>query len=94
MMKRVLTSLFVATLCLAPGLVKSAHAEGVAAEAAEHPRIVTAIRELEEAIKYMEAAPHNFGGHKAAAINASRAAIAQLGQALKFRAVQDTRHGK
>lgn len=93
-MKRILTSLFVATLTLAPGLVASAHAEGVGQEAANHPRIVTAIRELEEAIKYMEAAPHNFGGHKAAAINASKAALVQLNKALAFRAVADTKAGK
>jgi len=93
-MKRVLTGLFAATLCLAPTFVQPAHAEGVGQEAADHPRIVTAIRELEEAIKYLEAAPHNFGGHKAGAIQASRAAIKQLNEALKFRAVQDTKHGK
>jgi hypothetical protein len=50
-----------------------------------HPRIVTAIRELEEAIRYMEAAPHNFGGHKVAAIRDARAAIVQLRLALAYR---------
>ena len=48
------------------------------AEADAYPRIAAAIRELEEAIRYMEAAPHDFGGHKAAAIRDSRAAIGQL----------------
>ena len=93
-MKRVLTSLFVATLCLAPGLVSSARAEGVGQEAADHPRIVAAIRELEQTIKYLEAAPHNFGGHKAAAINASKAALVELNKALQFRAAVDTKKGK
>ena len=44
---------------------------------------------LEEAIRYMEAAPHDFGGHKAAAIRDSRAAVTQLGLALAYRARQD-----
>jgi hypothetical protein len=93
-MKRVLTGLFAATLCLAPTFVAPAHAEGIGQEAAEHPRIIAAIREMEAAIKYLEAAPHNFGGHKAAAIAATRAAVTQLNQALAFRAAQDTKHGK
>jgi hypothetical protein len=50
-----------------------------------HPRIATAIRELEEAIRYLEAAPHNFGGHKAAAIRDARAAITQLRLAQAYR---------
>jgi hypothetical protein len=57
----------------------------VRAEEVFHPRIVTAIRELEEAIRYLEAAPHNFGGHKAAAIRDARAAIVQLRLALAYR---------
>jgi hypothetical protein len=65
------------------------NAQTVRSEAATHPRIATAIRELEEAIHYMEAAPHDFGGHKAAAIRDSRAAVAQLRLALAYRAKQD-----
>ena len=61
----------------------------VAEEAAEHPRISTAIQELESAVAYMEAAPHNFGGHKAAAIAASKKAIMQLRKALAYRAKVD-----
>ena len=53
-------------------------AQTVRTEAANHPRIAAAIRELEGAIQYMEAAPHDFGGHKAAAIRDSRAAVTQL----------------
>jgi hypothetical protein len=59
---------------------------GVAEEMSEHPRIETAIRDLKDAIAYMEAAPHNFGGHKAAAIAASRKAIMQLEKAMAYRA--------
>ena len=80
----VLASLALSTL--APNF---AAAQTVQSEAAAHPRIVAAIREMEDAIRYLEAAPHNFGGHKANAIQATRAAIAELRAALAFRARQD-----
>ena len=60
-------------------------------EAAAHPRIVRAIQNLEDAVACLEAAPDNFGGHKAAAIQASRAAIGELRASLAFRAQQDRR---
>ena len=60
-------------------------------EAAMHPRIAKAIRELEDAIKYLEAAPHDFGGHKAKAIADSRAAVVQLREALKYREIRDNK---
>ena len=56
-----------------------------AAPSEEHPRIAAAIRELEDAIAYMEAAPHNFGGNKARAIADARKAVASLRRALAFR---------
>jgi hypothetical protein len=65
------------------------NAQTVRSEAVEHPRIAAAIRELEEAIRYLEAAPRDFGGHKVAAIRDSRAAIVQLRAALAYRARQD-----
>ncbi len=60
----------------------------VTTEAPQHPRIARAVRDLEDAIKYMETAPHNFGGHKAKAIQDSKLAVAQLREALKYRAEQ------
>jgi len=83
----VVAAFFVAT-SLGCSAVK---AQTIRSEAVEHPRIATAIRELEEAIRYLEAAPHDFGGHKAAAIRDSRAAIVQLRAALAYRAHQDRR---
>jgi hypothetical protein len=80
---------------IAGGLVLAAAGSWVAAaqtvrtEEANHPRIAVAIRDLEDAIRYMEAAPHDFGGHKAAAIRDSRAAVVQLKLALAYRAVKD-----
>jgi hypothetical protein len=65
--------------------------ETVRQELNEHPRIQAAIRELEDAIKYVEAAPHNFGGHKAKAIADSRTVVAQLRLAAQYRANQDNK---
>ena len=90
MLKRTLLGLSAIALLSMP-LAMSAKAETVAQEANEHPRIAKAIHELEDAIKYMEAAPHDFGGHKAKSIADSKAAVAQLRLALKYRAIQDSK---
>lgn len=58
-------------------------------EAARHPRIENAIRELESAIDYLEKAPDNFGGYKAQAIADSKRAVISLKQALNHRAKVD-----
>lgn len=80
-----------AGLCLLLLLpVSNSMAGPMAAERANHPRIARAIHQLEDAIAYMEHAPHDFGGHKAEAISASRAAIVQLKLALAYRAVKDS----
>ena len=60
-------------------------------ERAMHPRIVSAIAALRDAREYMQAAPHDFGGHKAAAIHATDEAIKQLEFALHYRAREDRR---
>jgi hypothetical protein len=64
-------------------------AQNVASEKANHPRIAAAIRSIDDAIAYMEAAPHDFGGHKAAAISSSKAAVRDLKLALAYRAKED-----
>ena len=58
-------------------------------ESAEHPRIRKAIHEMEDAVDYMEKAPHDFGGHKAAAIKDTKKAIESLKLALEYRAKID-----
>jgi hypothetical protein len=63
-------------------------------EASEHPRIEKAIKELESAIDYMEKAPHDFGGHKAAALEDSKKAVKSLKLALAYRAKVDNSKGK
>jgi CHASE3 domain sensor protein len=58
-------------LLLAPAGATFVNAQTVRDEIREHPRIMQAIRDIEDAIANMEAAPNNFGGHKAVAIAAS-----------------------
>ncbi|HXC07077.1 MAG TPA: hypothetical protein VNZ86_20095, partial [Bacteroidia bacterium] len=60
-------------------------------EASEHPRIEKAIHEMEDAIAYMEKAPHDFGGHKADAIADTKKAIQSLKKALAYRAKEDNK---
>ena len=70
------------------------HGSVVAASAVLHltqSAVTRRIQNLEDAVAYLEAAPDNFGGHKAAAIQASRAAIGELRASLAFRAQQDRR---
>ena len=90
-----LKSAFAATtvaLCLASGAVTPSFAqETYKQELREHPRLVKAIVDLEDAIAYMEKAPHDFGGHKAKAIADARAAVVQLKEAIKFRVRQENK---
>jgi hypothetical protein len=60
-------------------------------ERAMHPRLAAAISALRDARSYLEAAPHDFGGHKAEAIRATDEAIRQLNFALAYRAREDRR---
>ena len=84
----------VGVVCVLPQTMSSVRADERREEWREHPRIVKAVQELEDAIKYMEAAPHDFGGHKAAAISASREAVRQLRAAINYRVNQEERHEK
>jgi hypothetical protein len=86
---KALAGLFIAGLVWICVESSVAGAQTMRAEAVEHPRIAAAIHELEGAITYMEQAPHDFGGHKLAAISASRAALQELRAALAFRARSD-----
>jgi len=74
---------------LACSIMQFTYAQTVRSEAANHPRIAAAIREIEGAIAYMERAPHDFGGHKAAAIKDSQTALVELRAALAYRAQKD-----
>ena len=65
--------------------------ESIREEAHEHPRIARAIHELEDAIRYLESAPHDFGGFKAQALADARAAVISLRRALAYRAAKEER---
>ena len=54
-------------------------------EEAAHPRIMKAIREMEEAFKELKESPHDFGGNKARAMADTGAAIHSLKKALYYR---------
>jgi hypothetical protein len=84
----------VAMACVVPGIVGGAKADERREEWREHPRIVKAVQELEDAIKYMEAAPSDFGGHKAAALASSREAVRQLRAAIGYRVGAEERHDR
>jgi hypothetical protein len=58
-------------------------------EASEHPKIASAIKELQGAIDYLEKAPNEFGGYKAQAIADSKKAVVSLRNALEYRAKAD-----
>jgi len=87
-MKRIAVA-FALSAMLGTAMGSIAAAQTVRSEEANHPRIAAAVRELEEAVRYMEAAPHDFGGHKVAAIRDSRAALVQLRAAMAYRARMD-----
>ncbi|MBZ5620072.1 MAG: hypothetical protein LAQ69_15310 [Acidobacteriia bacterium] len=58
-------------------------------ERAMHPRLAAAIEALRDARAYLAEAPHDFGGHKAAAMRATDEAIKQLNFALQYRGRED-----
>lgn len=76
-------------LCAQPMLASAAPGLSVQSERAAHPRIVAAIREMQTALRELEAAPDDFGGNKAAAIADTRKAIHSLKRALYFRLKMD-----
>ena len=91
MMKSTLAAVSLACALTTGFIAPSFSQETFKEEMREHPRIVKAILELQEAIAYMEKAPHDFGGHKAKAIADSRMAILQLKEAIKYRVKQENK---
>jgi hypothetical protein len=61
----------------------------IQSEQAAHPKIHKAIKDMEEGLKALEAAPIDFGGNKAAAMKDMHAAIHSLKKALYFRLKMD-----
>ncbi|MDP9122640.1 MAG: hypothetical protein M3O15_14945 [Acidobacteriota bacterium] len=81
-MKRSVGAFALALFLAVPLAIFSAPKGG--GERAEHPRISHAITALNQAIEYLEKAPHDFGGHRAEAVEASKKAVEQLKLALQY----------
>jgi hypothetical protein len=71
------------------GIAATASAQDMRDEMRDHPRIVRAIHEMEDAVRYLEEAPNDFGGFKGAAIADTRRAIDSLRMALRYREHRD-----
>jgi uncharacterized membrane protein YccC len=83
--RRKLTLALLAFLLLVlPMSTSFVSAKGLGHEKREHPRMAKAIKDLQDAVDYMQKAPHDFGGHRAEAVEASQRAIQQLKLALQF----------
>jgi hypothetical protein len=76
-------------LCAQPMIASAAPQLTIQSERAAHPRLVEAIRLLQDGLKELEAAPDDFGGNKAAAITDTRRAIHSLKRALYYRLKMD-----
>ncbi len=76
-------------LCAQSMLASAAAQLSIQSERTAHPRLVEAIRLLQDGLRELEAAPDDFGGNKAAAITDTRRAIHSLKRALYFRLKMD-----
>lgn len=85
-MKKTLQGFLLGSILMASAWIVSAQNEREM-----HPRLASAIAALRDARAYLQAAPHDFGGHKAEAIRATDDAIRQLNLALAYRGAQDRR---
>ena len=85
---------FLSGLVLGAVLCGGAWTLSAQSERALHPRIAKAIEALKDARAYMQAAPHDFGGHRVAAIADCEKAVKQLREALKYREMQDRKKMK
>jgi hypothetical protein len=68
-----------------PMLASAAPELSIQSERAAHPRIVEAINNMQTALREMEAAPDDFEGNKATAMQDTRRAIHSLKKALYYR---------
>ncbi|MBU6474906.1 MAG: hypothetical protein KGL10_09030 [Alphaproteobacteria bacterium] len=80
-----IAAVFALCLTAAPCAHAAMHGE-------KHPKINGAIYKLEHAKEDLNKAAHDFGGHRAAAIQHIDAALAELHQALEYDAHHDDHH--
>jgi hypothetical protein len=88
-MKRNVAKLLMIFTLVALPLTIAAPSARAGEERREHPRISRAITALQGAIAELQAAPHDFGGHRAEAVEACKNAVAQLQRALQYRAANE-----
>ncbi|HEV3459431.1 MAG TPA: hypothetical protein VHG32_23015 [Thermoanaerobaculia bacterium] len=88
MKRNVARLLLLASLVVLP-LTVTASSARAGEERREHPRLSQAITALQGAIAELQAAPHDFGGHRAEAVEACKAAVVQLRRALQYRAANE-----
>ena len=79
---RVLASI---PLAMAAGMLGARPALAARGSSQQFPRLQAAVTSLEDAIDFMQKAPDDFGGHKAAALAACRTAVQQLRAAMAYR---------
>ena len=85
-MLRKLVALTLALGLMTPAILAAPTAKPAPAPVAAepHPHIRAAIHELQEARTELQTANHDFGGHRAEAIEAVNNALKQLQQALQY----------
>lgn len=88
MKRNVAKLLMVLSLVVLP-LTLAAGSASAGEERREHPRISQAITALQGAVAELQAAPHDFGGHRAEAVEACKGALVQLRRALQYRAANE-----
>ena len=76
-------------LAAQPMVASAAPELTIQSERQAHPRIVEALNNMQSALREMEAAPDDFGGNKATAMNDTRRAIHSLKKALYYRLHMD-----
>ncbi len=72
-------------LAMATGLFGAERAFAQPPQQGRFPRLDAAITAINDAVDFLQKAPDDFGGHKAAAIRACQAAGRQLNQAINYR---------
>jgi hypothetical protein len=88
-MKRNLAKLLMLLSLVVLPLTLAAPSARAGEERREHPRISRAITDLQGAIAELQAAPHDFGGHRDEAVEACKGALFQLKRALQYRAAHE-----
>jgi hypothetical protein len=77
-------SLLTGGLALVGGPQEAAQAQGLQPQREHHPEIRRAINALRVARKHLKEASHDFGGHRAQALEDTNRALKQLELCLKF----------